>query len=144
MRLKVTLDTNVLISGFLFGGACEDILRLGSNRQIQVFTSKPIVDEFREKLETKLRRKYHINSTIIEYSIAVYLGFSDIVVVSSTPRKSYTVDKMDNLVIDTALVSNSSYLITGDRKHLLKAAVPSLNIIAPADFLELFRALDPV
>jgi len=140
MHCKVTLDTNILISGFLFDGICKDILNLGITGKIQVFTSKPIIDEFRTILETKIKKEYHINTTVIEDAVAIYLNFSGIVMVSDKPRKNYTPNNGDNFVIDTALISDSTYLVTGDHKHILgKVKMPQLEIMSPADFMKTMK-----
>ena len=46
--LRVVLDSNVVISGFLFGGPPARILEHALHDAVQAYTSLPILDEVRD------------------------------------------------------------------------------------------------
>ena len=50
---KVVFDTNIFISGYLFGGNPLRCLELAREERIKVFTSNAILLELAEKLYTK-------------------------------------------------------------------------------------------
>ncbi|MBI5050239.1 MAG: putative toxin-antitoxin system toxin component, PIN family, partial [Nitrospirae bacterium] len=45
--MRVVLDTNVYISAMLFGGKCEEILKLASQGLLDIVVSKEILSEIR-------------------------------------------------------------------------------------------------
>ncbi|MEK7308333.1 MAG: putative toxin-antitoxin system toxin component, PIN family [Nitrospirota bacterium] len=51
--MKVVLDTNVYISAILFGGNCEEILKLANQALFEVVISKEILDEIKSVLKGK-------------------------------------------------------------------------------------------
>ena len=51
MISRVVLDSNVIISGFLFGGAPARLLEYMVSGTIDCFTSLPILDEVRDVLQ---------------------------------------------------------------------------------------------
>ena len=64
---RIVLDSNIVISAFLFGGVPARLLELALNGSIECFTSLPILDEIRDVL---LRPKFGLSSeqalTLIE------------------------------------------------------------------------------
>jgi len=64
---RIVLDSNVVISAFLFGGVPASLLELAFNGSIECFTSLPILDEIRDVL---IRPKFGLSSeqalTLIE------------------------------------------------------------------------------
>lgn len=48
--MKIVLDINVGISGFLWSGVPSQILRLAQNQQITVFRSETLLQEVEEAL----------------------------------------------------------------------------------------------
>ena len=48
-------------------------------------------------------------------------------------------DLKDNMILELAIASNASCIITGDKKHLLSLhPFRGIPILSPADFLKLF------
>ncbi len=53
--MRVLLDTNVLISGILFGGVPRSILERGITGELELVTSPSLMDEFEEVVGEKFR-----------------------------------------------------------------------------------------
>lgn len=49
--MKVLLDTNIWISGLLWGGQARDIIQLGQQNTIVIYISSPLLDELEETLK---------------------------------------------------------------------------------------------
>ena len=54
MQPIVVYDTNILISGMVWGGTPYDCIKLAMTDRIEGVTCAEIIDEFAEKLTTKL------------------------------------------------------------------------------------------
>ena len=58
--MKVVLDTNIFLSGWLWGGIPDSILKLGEDRLINICASEAILNELqstlsRDKFRSKLQ-----------------------------------------------------------------------------------------
>lgn len=133
--IKATLDTNVLISGTLFSGAPSRVLELAFERKILCVTSFPLIEEFKAIMKEKMK----VEDDFLNQTVAALLSVFQ--VVSPTTEVEYVKNNyMDNIVIATAIDSGSDYLVTGDKKHLLKLhSVDGVPVIAPADFLKIIQ-----
>ena len=52
---RVTLDSNVYLSGFVFGGKPKRVLEMAIDGEIEVAVADPIIQEVRRHLLGKLR-----------------------------------------------------------------------------------------
>jgi len=55
MRPIVVYDTNILISGMIWGGTPYDCIALAQRNRVEAVTCAEILDEFSEKLTTKFK-----------------------------------------------------------------------------------------
>ena len=113
--LRLCLDTNVWISAFLTrGGTCEKLVRSPINENLSFIASQPILDE----VEVVLSRKFRIPNEVVENRIRYIVRNSLLV----TPEEHLVVVKSceaDNRILECAMAGRASYLVTGDRSHLL-------------------------
>ena len=70
--LRVVADTNVYISALNFGGAPDQVLALARRGRIEMFVSKPILDEIEGVLKGKFQwppsRTRHALTAISEFA----------------------------------------------------------------------------
>ncbi len=130
-KTKVVLDTNVLISGILFGGNPRQILELVIQGKIDAYISPAIFTEFREVL---IRPKFGLTP---EKCFSIAKEIEDIFCFVF-PRITVDLvkdDPEDNIILECALAAGVKYIITGD-PHLLKlASFEKIKIISPASFV---------
>jgi putative PIN family toxin of toxin-antitoxin system len=116
-KIKVVLDTNVLISGILFGGNPRQILEIVIQGKIDAYISPAIFTEFREVL---IRPKFGLTQ---EKCFSIAKEIEDIFCFVF-PRITVDVvkdDPEDNIILECALAAGVKYIVTGD-PHLLKLA----------------------
>ena len=117
-RLRIVLDSNVLISAVVFGGKPREILNLVIRGELTLIVSPAILDEV--EAARGVIKEIEALAEIVDPAT----------VVSAVPE-----DPDDDRVIACALDGRAEYLITGDH-HLLKIGVYSaLSILNPDDFL---------
>ncbi len=131
--MRVVLDTNVYISAILFGGNCEEILRLANLGSFDLLLSKDIL------LEIKSVLKYKFNWT--GKQVTTTISYLKDITTEIKPDISIDIvqdDPSDNKVIECALAGNAHYIVTGDRNHLLPLKkYKKIKFISPAEFLRL-------
>lgn len=132
-KYKVVLDTNVYLSGIIFGGNSRHILDLAIEGKIAAVASPAILLEIAEKL----KNKFYWNKEQIIVTIKSIAKLSEVV----TPKKKLQIvmkDKDDNKIIEAADEANVDFIITGD-KHLLEIKkYLDIRIISPSQFLSVY------
>ena len=131
--LRVTADTNVIISGLNFSGNPRRILNLAEAGVIHLAVSDAILDEVASVL---CREKFGWPEAEIEWALNQISRFAEYV----EPKQRIDViteDPTDNRILECAAASGSEYLVTGDN-HLLKLGkLGGIKIVKPSDFLEI-------
>ncbi len=132
-RPQVVLDTNVWISGLVFGGNPEKIIRLFIDGQINVVTSEELLSELRRKI-AELFPLFLPNLGLLEESIRE----DALVVKLGIVRITASLDATDNVFIETAVTGNAESIISGDKDLLVLGSYKHINILKPVDFLKLY------
>jgi len=131
--LRVVLDANVYISAILFGGKCEEILKLANQGLFEAVVSKKIIDE----IKSVLKEKFYWTDRQIAEVIKYIKGITFIV----NPDISLNIvkkDSADNKIIECAVSSKATYIVTGDKYHLLPMReYAGIKIVSPIEFLRL-------
>ena len=127
---KVCLDTNVIVSAVVFGGKCQEITDLISLGKIDLVISAAILNE----TAIVLRDKFEKSDEEVRRTIRLFLVLGYVV----DPKKKVKVLPYDpdNRVLECAVGGKAEYLVTGDKKHLLKLKeYEGIKIISPVEFL---------
>ncbi|MDE0425525.1 MAG: putative toxin-antitoxin system toxin component, PIN family [Candidatus Poribacteria bacterium] len=135
MQPVVVYDTNVLISGMVWGGIPYNCIELAQQGKVEGLTCDEILDEFEDKLTTKL------GFSLSEVSEMV-TELLDCLHVVEIPNllKGVTTDPDDDMIVECAVVGGATHIITGDQKHLLPLGnYQGILIVKPADFLTEFQ-----
>ena len=134
MQSIAVFDTNILLSGIGWRGSPYRCLELARQGSVQGLTCSEILDELGEKLTTKLSFSLSETTDII----ADLLGFLRVVKITNT-IKAIPADSEDDKIIECAVVGEATYIVTGDRRHLLPlGSYQGILILTAADFLAQF------
>ncbi len=137
--MKVVLDTNVLVAATFWKGEADDIIQLIQERKVLAFLSKEILGEYH-----KVIRSDEIIEKIEEKHLTVKLTAIKIVhlfeFVEPKRKINFIIDDPDdNKIIECAVEAQSDFIITYDRRHLLKHnKFEEIKIISPAEFLRIY------
>ena len=135
MQPIVVYDTNVLISGMIWGGVPYDSIALAKRDRVVGITCLEILDEFEDKLTTKL----NISPSRTSEIVTNLLSFLHTVKITNRLSDA-TTDPDDNKVIEFAIVAGATHIVTGDRKHLLPLqSYEGILIVRAADLLAQFQ-----
>lgn len=131
--MKVVLDTNIYISAILFGGNCEEILKLAVQGAFDLVISKSIISE----IESVLKEKFRWSKTQVSETIAYIRDITEVM----NPNIALSVikkDPSDNKILECAVAAGADYIVTGDRNHLLPIKeYKGIKILNPVEFLKL-------
>lgn len=127
--VKVTLDTNIIISGIGFGGKPRKILHLILDNKIKAVTSSILLAELEDVIDKKFPK---LASSFVLISKQIKGKFKIV-----KPKKSLLIarDDDDNRVLEVATEGKCSYIITGDRDLLDLKNFKNIKIVTPDTFL---------
>lgn len=127
--IRVVLDSNILISAYVFGGKPELVLKLIITEEAHGVISPTLKDEFLGVL----RKKFGILTTeILEIQNEIDLSFDTVY-----PKDTFHIvnDEDDNRVLEAAVEGGVDYIITGDRELLNLNSFKNIKIVTPDQFL---------
>ncbi|CUU00566.1 putative toxin-antitoxin system toxin component, PIN family [Armatimonadetes bacterium GBS] len=135
MPQRVVFDSNVIISAIGWGGKPRQCLSLAQDGKMHGLTCSAILDEVHQKLIQKLRFSTDRAQRYIE-ALREFLE-----VISTTGEvKGVCKDPKDEAVLECAVLGKASYLVTGDRDHLLPIReFRGILIVSPAEFLRILE-----
>ena len=131
--MKVVLDTNVVVSGFLVPqGKPAAILQLALQHHFDICYNTAILAEYEQVLSRdKFAGRIHQPDIQRFVDIIYEIGIKTIV----KPSKINMPDKTDRKFYDVAK-ANHAYVITGNTKHYPDEPF----ILTPTDFIDLLNA----
>lgn len=134
-RVRVVIDTNVLISSFLFGNTLPGIVVRFVVENCLILQSKETIAEI---IEEAGREKFDRWTARASRMTAVHAFLAVTEVVPNVLRKQRCRDPRDDMFIDLAEWGTADFLISGD-SDLLELATSVTQIISPENFARKFR-----
>jgi putative PIN family toxin of toxin-antitoxin system len=133
--LCVVLDTNVMISAILFGGPPKRVLEHAICGAIEMAVSLDIILEVQDVLR---RPKFGFSA---EATAEIIRELQEISTLTYPTKKLNVVatDPDDNRIIECAVESNASVIISGDSDLLNLGEYGKIRILSPVDFLNTFN-----
>lgn len=137
--MKITVDTNVLISATFWYGDSFRILERVENKEIELVLSNEILREYEEVLAyDEIQEKIQGKNLTMKQTVQKIQTMATLVH-PSEKIDVITDDTDDNAVLECALEGKVKYIIAND-KHLLKLKeFREIKILTPAQFRALTR-----
>ena len=130
--MRVVLDTNVLVSAFLFTGVSSELVPLWQRSAITVLLSRTILEEYLRVLSyPKFQLSEAEIKSLIEEELLPYVEVVN-------PRRRLRVverDPSDNKFLECAITGKARVIISGDNDLLSIGRYRSVSIQSPAQFL---------
>jgi len=129
--VRAVLDTNVLISAFVFpGGKPESGYRLALERRLEIGTSRSLLAEFGRVLG----QKFGWSPDRVEAAVAQVTRIATLVEPIEKVQV-ITADPADDRVLEAGRAFDADVIVSGDR-HLIDLGVWSeIEIVSPAEFV---------
>lgn len=137
--MRLVLDTNIVASAILWGGAPRELLQAAREKRVELFTSTALLAELTDILgRRKFARKIAASQLSIDQLVDGYAQLAALVRPVATPRVAPDAD--DDVVIGTAFAANADFIVTGDKPLLLVGGHQGVKIIGMAHATEIVAA----
>lgn len=132
--MRVVVDTNIVVSAFLWGGNPRAILDAARRQDITLFTSAALIAELEDVLarEKFAKRITQVGSSVTEM-LGDYLALAHLVLPTSHP--SVVRDPDDDHVLACALVAQAEIIVSRDNDLLTLKTYERISIITAAEAL---------
>lgn len=132
--MKAVVDTNVIVSGLLWGGPPNQILRWARDSLLEIVGCEETIAEVKRVIQ--YRRFSKRLSDLDTCSNEVFSYFMNLVSFVPTPGTIPEViheDQFDNIFLALALENKARLIISGD-KHLLNVKVYNgIQVVLPSE-----------
>jgi len=126
-KLRVLVDSNVWVSGIVFGGISQKCIELAYGHYSVVMT-EDILSEITYVLKAKFAPSYKLLRALRIELDSIYID---------TERPKIVIrDPKDEHIIIAALELGAGIIVTGD-KDILTFDHPDILVVTPAEFLDL-------
>ena len=134
--MKITLDTNVLISATFWHGDSDKIIEKVESKEIELVLSKEIIEEFAKVLKYKeIQEKIKNKNLEMRRTVEKIVSISKIVE-PAEKLKIVKDDPDDNKFLECAKSGKVDFVISSDN-HLLKLKeFGSIKIVTPKEFIK--------
>ena len=133
---RLVLDTNIVVSGILWGGRPRLFLTAAENDAADLFTSTPMLDELAMVLiRQKMKGKVAATGRNPDRIINVYAELCTLVTPASL--QPIAPDPDDDWVIATAIAAKADLIVTGDKPFLSVGEAAGVRIVTVAQALAL-------
>ena len=141
--MKVLLDTNVWISGLLWGGKPRQIIQLGQQKQILIYSSQLLIKELELTLAyLKLQRRLDKLEITTEELLQEVFKIVTLIQPVSLPSIPELRDSKDKIVLETAVSVPVNAIVSGDEDLLVMKKFQEIPIVTVKDFLDIYNNLD--
>ena len=133
--MRVTADTNTVISGSLWHGNPRRILDAAHDGLIELFTSKTLMEELQEVLNRgKFAERLAASNRTAREVVRNYAFVATVVNVTKTDRVVIR-DPDDDAVIACAVMSQSDVIVSGDYDLLDLKEYRGIRILTASELL---------
>ena len=132
-RPRLVLDTNVLVSAFLWQGTPGRLVELASEQEVQLFTSRALLDELTVTLAKRKLAKYVLATGLTaEQMLANYRRLATIVTARQLDAR-VSRDADDDAVLACAQAARAELIVSGDDDLLSLRSFEGVPIITIAE-----------
>jgi uncharacterized protein len=112
-RPRWAVDTNVPVSAFLWQGTPGRVIDLAGEKEVQLFTSRALIDELAAMLaKKKLHKQVSATGLTVAASLENYRRVATLVTTRRLEERASR-DKDDDAVLACAPASRADYIISG-------------------------------
>jgi len=143
-KVRVVLDTNLLISAIIATGTPYFLLEAWKDDMFNLISSMELLEEIKETSQKKYLQKYNrLPEKMDELIIVLRLAAEIVSPIQLEKLPIRCRDPKDDIVLAVALGGDADYLVTGDSDLLSLEGKPELGklkIVKATDFLNLLHS----
>ncbi len=129
--MRVMLDTNILISAFIFKSKKMNELIFNLTKEHEIVICSYTIDELKELI----KKKFEVDEKYLDNFLKIF-PFDLVYSPTTIDKKLFKIrDKDDYIILHTAIIENVDVFITGD-KDFNDVEIDRPEIMNPTEFLE--------
>jgi putative PIN family toxin of toxin-antitoxin system len=128
--VRVVADTNLFLSGLVFGGPPEEISDLARQGQVELLVSADILLELSAVLKLKFKWRDAERADAVRA-----IGYCSTLVKPQTTIKEIS-DDADNRVLECALDGDADFIVSGDHHLLDLSTYRGIRILTARELLD--------
>lgn len=132
--MKIIIDTNVTISGLLWGGAPNHILKFCRNGVVRILECEETLEEVKRVL--RYSRFSERLSALGTTAIEVFAYFINLATYVPSPKiipDAVKQDPFDNIFLGLASENSASLIVSGDRHLLDSESYEGIQVVTPSE-----------
>jgi len=140
--LNIIIDTNVALSGLLWGGPPNQILRWARDRIIRALACSRTVGELKRVLQySKFKDRLSVLQTTPEETLAYFLNLVTFAPDPASVRSVIKADPFDNLFLALAMENKAPLIVSGDRHLLDLETFENIQVVTPSQAVDVILRL---
>ncbi len=133
--IRVVMDTNVTVSGFLWNGNESDIILACISGEVKNCSSLLMVQELERVLGYD---KFKLHQSERDRLVLQYLSYTTLIDIKDHIDRVLK-DEADNNILDCAVNAGSEFIITGDNGILTLREYRDIKIVKPYTFMKIIQ-----
>ena len=134
--MKAVADSNIFVSGLIWGGPPGSVLDRAAARHFHLVTSEEILQEVLDVLRRPhLLERLRVRGCTPEGVISVYREVAEIVAPADVPLPAGLRDPRDLHILRCAVAAGAMAIVTGDNDLLAMREFTGIPIMTPRIFL---------
>ena len=133
--MRLVLDTNIIVSGLIWGGVPRQLLNLARDDRVTLFTSLVLLRELADVLSRDKFAPLLASQEITPTFLMQRYGMLARVVRPANIGRTVPTDADDDAVIATALAAQADMIVTGDSDLLVLHPFQEIQILNAAEAL---------
>lgn len=135
-RVRWVLDTNILVSAFLWEGTPGRLIELAGEKEVQLFTSRALLDELAATLGKKKLAKFVAATGLTADQMLHNFRRLATLVTARALAQQISRDADDDVVLACALAARADLIVSGDGDLLTLKTYRNIPIVTPAQATE--------
>lgn len=132
--MRLVLDTNIVISGLIWGGVPRQLLDLAREGQVDLYTSSVLLDELSDVLTRSKFAALLVTQAVLPTTLMQHYGMLTRLVMPQAIESTVR-DADDDAVIATAVAAQADIIVTGDNNLLSLCSYQDIQILHAAEAL---------
>ncbi len=137
-RPRWVVDTNVLVSAFLWRGTPGRLIELAGEKEVQLFTSRLLLNELAATLAKKKLMKYVASTGMTAEQLLSHYRRVATLVTARQLEAQVSRDADDDAVLACALAARADLIVSGDDELLVLKAFNGVPIVTVAQAVKGF------
>lgn len=140
--MKIVIDTNVAVSGLLWGGPPNQVLQWSREGIIRILECEETVDEIKRVLQYgKFAKRLSDLNTTVPVVVAYFMNLATFVPSPYSIPDVIRADPFDNFFLALASENSAHFIISGERHLLGLESYRDIQVVTPSEGTKVISTL---